>query len=126
MNIPEDLKYTKTHEWVKIEDGIVICGISDYAQQELSDIVLIELPEIGQKVEKEKPMGNLEAVKAVSDIYAPVSGEIIEINEKLNNTPELMNKDPYGEGWTVKIKMSNPEELNKLLTKEEYEKLIEK
>jgi glycine cleavage system H protein len=126
MNIPEDLKYTGTHEWVKLKNDIAICGITDYAQTELSDVVQFEFPEIGTEVKKGKPFATVEAVKAVSDIYAPLSGKLIEINEKIINSPELVNHDPYGDGWMVKIKPSNSEELNDLLVPDDYRELIEK
>ncbi len=125
MLIPEGLKYTKEHEWIKVEGEIGIVGITDYAQNELSDIVFVELPEVGQKVEKGERVATLEAVKTVADVYSPVTGEVVEINEKLSDQPDLINSDPYGEGWIVKIKIENPEELNKLLSAEDYRKLIE-
>ncbi|MDI6839587.1 MAG: glycine cleavage system protein GcvH [bacterium] len=124
MDILEDLKYTKTHEWVKIEGDIVTCGITDYAQSELSDVVFVNLYKIGTFVDKGRPIGTIEAVKAVSDIYAPVSGEIIDVNEGLAKSPNLVNQDPYGEGWMVKIKISNPSELDTLLTAEAYKKTL--
>ncbi len=124
MEIRQDLKYSREHEWAKVEGDIVTEGITDYAQSELSDIVGVELPEAGRKVEKGTPIGTIEAVKAVADIYAIVSGEVVEVNENVVNTPELVNKDPYGEGWLVKIKLSNPQELDELLSFEEYRELI--
>lgn len=124
--IPKDLKYTKTHEWVKIEQDIAIIGITDYAQQELSDIVFVELPSPGKQVKKGEPFGTIEAVKAAADLYAGVSGEVIEINEELKQKPELINHDPYGKGWMIKIKLSDPKEINELLSAEQYEELIEK
>lgn len=125
MNIPEDLKYTQEHEWVKAEGDIAIVGITDYAQSELSDIVYLELPEVGKTLQKGDVITTLEAVKTVADVYTPVSGEIIEVNEKLKDQPGLINEDPYGEGWIVKIRMSNPDELNELLSAEEYKNIIE-
>jgi len=124
MKILENLKYTKTHEWVRVENNIATCGITDYAQSELSDIVFIELSPVGYTVEKEKPFGTIEAVKAVTDLYSPVTGRIIEMNTDLSSSPEIVNNDPYGDGWMVKIEMSNPEELDTLLTPKEYEELI--
>ncbi|MCK4307836.1 glycine cleavage system protein GcvH [candidate division WOR-3 bacterium] len=124
MKILEDLKYAKTHEWVRIENNIATCGISDYAQSELSDVVFIELHPVGSLTEKGSPFGTIEAVKAVTDIYAPLTGKIIEVNAKLSTTPETVNNDPYGEGWMIKIEMSNPEELDSLLTPKEYEELV--
>ncbi len=124
MNIPADLKYSKDHEWARIEGDVAVVGITDYAQNELGDIVYVELPEVGTQVEQGKTFGTIEAVKAVSDLFAPVSGEVVEVNEKLNDSPELVNQDPYGEGWMIKIKMSNPDEVNNLLSKEDYEALL--
>ncbi len=125
MNIPENLKYTKEHEWVKVEGEFAIVGITDYAQGELSDIVYVELPEVGTNLNKGDVITTLEAVKTVADVYSPVSGEIVEVNEKLADEPGLINQDPYGEGWIVKIKISNPDELNDLLGADEYKKVIE-
>ncbi len=122
--VPEELKYTKEHEWVKVDGDVAIVGITDYAQSELGDIVYVELPEVGRKVEKGEAVATIEAVKTAADVYAPVSGEVIEVNSALEEHAELVNKDPYGEGWIVKIKMSNPDELNELLSAEEYRKLI--
>ncbi len=124
MNIPAELKYSKDHEWARIEGDIAVVGITDYAQNELGDIVYVELPEVGTLVEQGKSFGTVEAVKAVSDLFAPVSGEVVEVNEKLNDSPELVNQDPYGEGWMIKVKMSNPDEVNQLLSKEDYEALL--
>ncbi len=124
MNIPAELKYSKDHEWARIEGDIAVVGITDYAQNELGDIVYVELPEVGTPIEQGKSFGTVEAVKAVSDLFAPVSGEVVEVNEKLNDSPELVNQDPYGEGWMIKVKMSNPDEVNQLLSKEDYEALL--
>ena len=124
MKIPENLRYTKEHEWAKMENDMVLIGITDYAQNELGDIVFVELPKIGDTAESMKPCGSIEAVKSVSDIYAPVSGEIIEINQELESNPQLINQDPYGEGWIVKIKMSNPQEWDQLLSPKDYKDLI--
>jgi glycine cleavage system H protein len=124
MEIPKGLKYTKTHEWIKVNGDTATIGITDYAQSELSDIVAIELPKVGKAAEKEKSVAIVEAVKAVSDVYSPVSGEVIEVNEKLVNSPELINKEPYGEGWILKIKIKDPKEIDTLLTADDYEKLI--
>jgi glycine cleavage system H protein len=124
MNVPAELKYTKDHEWAKIEGDVAIVGITDYAQSELGDIMYVELPSVGTTVEAGKPFGTIEAVKAASDLYAPLSGEVIEVNDSLNDSPETVNNDPYGDGWMVKIKLSNPDEANELLTKEQYEELI--
>ncbi len=125
MLIPEGLKYTKEHEWIQVDGEVGIVGITDYAQNELSDIVFVELPEVGQKVAKGERVATLEAVKTVADVYSPVTGEVIEVNERLTDEPDLINRDPYGDGWIVKIKIENPDELNDLLSAEEYEKLVE-
>lgn len=124
MKILEDLKYTKTHEWVRVENSIATCGLTDYAQSELSDVVFIELPPVDSLAEKGNPFGTIEAVKAVTDIYAPLTGKIIEVNAKLSSSPETVNNDPYGEGWMIKIEMSNPSELDTLLSPKEYEELV--
>ncbi len=124
MNIPENLRYTREHEWAKVENDAAVIGITDYAQNELGDIVFVELPKIGDEVESMKPCGSIEAVKSVSDIYAPVSGEVIEVNQELESSPQLTNQDPYGKGWIVKIKMSNPQELDQLLSAEDYQNLV--
>ncbi len=126
MNIPENLKYTEEHEWVKIEGDEVIIGITDFAQSELGDIVYVEVETVGETLDKGEVFGTVEAVKTVSDIYMPVSGEVIEKNEKLDDEPELINKDPYGEGWIIKVKVSNKEELDELLDAEAYKNIIEK
>jgi glycine cleavage system H protein len=119
---PEDLKYSKQHEWVKLEGDIAITGITDFAQKQLTDIVFVELPEKGKKVEANKQMAVIESVKSVSDIFCPVTGEVIEINEELKDNPDIINKDPYGEGWLAKIKIENKDELNNLISSEDYEK----
>ncbi len=124
--IPDDLKYTKTHEWVKLEGNEVTIGITDYAQSELSDIVYVDLPQPGKQVKTGEPFGTIEAVKAVSDLYAPVSGEITAINTELKTAPDLVNKDPYGKGWMVKIKVSDPNELAGTLNAKDYSQSIEK
>ena len=124
MHIPAELKYTKDHEWARIEGDVATVGITDYAQSELGDIVYVELPEIGKKTKQADSFGTIEAVKAVSDLFAPLSGEIIEINHHLSDQPEVINKDPYGAGWLVKIKVSNKSEIAKLLDKTKYEELI--
>ena len=126
MNLPSELKYTKDHEWVRIEGDRGTVGITEYAQGELGDIVFVELPEKGRMVEAGKSFGTIEAVKAVSDLYAPVSGEIVAINEALKDTPEMINKEPYGGGWMVTIKLTNPSEASALLDAGAYQKLIGK
>lgn len=124
MKVPTDLIYTKEHEWIKEKAGIGISGITDYAQNSLGDIVYIELPEIGREIKKNEVFGVIESVKAVSDMFSPVSGRIIDVNESLKNNLELINKDPYGEGWMIKIEMVNINELNELLSFQEYENYI--
>lgn len=124
MNIPEELKYTKDHEWARIEGDIAVIGITDYAQGELGDIVYIELPEVGTELETEQSFGTIEAVKAVSDLFVPISGEVVEINTNLESSPEIVNEDPYGEGWMIKIRFSDRSEVDNLLNKSQYEELI--
>lgn len=126
MEVKAGLKYTKEHEWVKVEGSIATIGITDYAQRELGDVVFVELPKIGTKVEQMKPFGVIEAVKAVSDLFSPLSGEVIEVNNKLESESGLINKDPYGEGWIIKIKANNLAELDSLLSADDYIKLLEK
>ncbi|MEO0137302.1 MAG: glycine cleavage system protein GcvH [candidate division WOR-3 bacterium] len=123
-NVLEGLKYTREHEWAKVEGNIVITGITDYAQSELSDIVMVEPPKIGTTIKAGDAVGTIEAVKAVSDLFAPVSGEVIEVNEKVIKDPGIINRDPYNEGWLYKIKMSNPAEVENLLSAEQYRELI--
>ncbi len=124
MNIPADLKYTKDHEWVKIEGDIAIVGITEFAQGELGDIVYVEIETEGETLERETIFGSIEAVKTVSDLFMPLSGEILELNSALEANPELVNSDPYGEGWMVKIKVSDVGELDQLLKAEEYSSLL--
>ena len=120
MNVPKNLKYSKTHEWVRVEGNVAIVGVTDHAQEELTDIVYVETPGVGTQVEAAKGCAVVESVKAASDIYAPVSGEITEANEELSEAPELVNEDPYGKGWLFKIKMNDPAELNDLLSPDDY------
>ena len=120
MTYPNDFRYTKDHEWVRAEGDTGTVGITDHAQKELGDIVYVDLPKVGARAEKGKPVGSVESVKAVSDVYAPVSGEVIEINELLTTAPEKLNEDPHGEAWLVKIRMSDAGELNDLMAAEEY------
>jgi len=120
MNVPENLYYTEEHEWVAVNGDVATIGITDYAQGELGDVVFVELPEVGTQVKQMEPFGTIEAVKAVSDLFAPVSGEVVEINSKLSDEPEIVNKDPYGEGWMIKVKMSDTSELDGLLSPETY------
>jgi glycine cleavage system H protein len=121
---PENLRYTKEHEWVRVEGDIGIIGVTFHAQKELGDIVYVDLPKAGTVVQQSKTIGSVESVKAVSDIYTPVSGEVIEVNASLAESPEILNKDPYGSGWLVKIKLSEPEEAGKLLTALEYQAYV--
>ncbi|PVW17268.1 glycine cleavage system protein GcvH [Marixanthomonas spongiae] len=124
MNIPENLKYTKDHEWIKIEDGIATVGVTDFAQSELGDIVYVEVETVDETMDREEVFGTVEAVKTVSDLFLPLSGEIVEFNENLEEEPEKVNSDPYGEGWMIKIKYSNPEELEDLLDAAAYKEII--
>ncbi|KPJ50740.1 glycine cleavage system protein H [candidate division TA06 bacterium DG_26] len=124
MVIPKELKYTKEHEWVKVEGNVATIGITDYAQEQLSDIVYLELPAPGTKAVQMKPLGTIEAVKAVTDIYAPLSGEVSEVNEEVKNSPGTINQDPYGAGWILKLKVSDSKELGNLLSSADYEKLL--
>ena len=124
MNIPGNLKYTNDHEWIRVEGQTGIVGISDFAQNELGDVVFIEVETIGETLAKHEAFGTIEAVKTVSDMFMPVSGEVLEVNAELENKPELINKDPYGKGWVVKIKISNPAELNELLDADQYKGII--
>ncbi|HBF87435.1 MAG TPA: glycine cleavage system protein GcvH [Bacteroidales bacterium] len=124
MNVPKNLKYTKDHEWIRVEGNEAYIGVTDFAQGELGDIVFIEVETVGETLKKEEVFGTIEAVKTVSDMFMPASGEIIEFNEELEGTPDLINKDPYGKGWIVKISLSNATELNQLLDFAEYTELI--
>ena len=124
MNIPQSLKYTKEHEWVREDSDTVTVGITDHAQGELGDIIFVEFPEIGQKVEKDERCGTIEAVKTVADLFAPISGTGIEINETLDDSPESVNNDPYGDGWMVKISVSEPGELDNLMSADQYQEMI--
>jgi glycine cleavage system H protein len=126
MNFPENLKYTTDHEWIRIEGQFGWIGITDHAQSELGDIVYIEIPTIGAKIEKGKSFGTIEAVKAVSDLFAPVNGEIVEINDEIKIHPEIVNKDPYGGGWMVKIIIADPTQLTTLLDAQAYKSTIGK
>ena len=125
MNIPQELKYTKDHEWVQIEDNIATVGITDFAQGELGDIVYVEVDTLDETVDCEAVFGTVEAVKTVSDLFAPLTGKIIVFNDELTSTPELVNSDPYGQGWMVKIEIENPDEIDNLLTHEAYSALIQ-
>ena len=124
MNIPGDLRFSKEHEWVRLEGDIATIGITDYAQGELGDIVFVEVDTIGDEVALEEVFGTIEAVKTVSDMFSPISGEVLEFNETLEDNPELVNSDPYHAGWIVKIKLANPAEFDALLTASDYADLI--
>ena len=124
MNIPAELKYTKDHEWISLEGDIATVGITDFAQSELGDIVYVEVETLDQTLEKDEVFGTVEAVKTVSDLFLPLAGEIIEFNESLESDPEKVNSDPYGEGWMIKIKVSDVNDFNELLSSEAYKELI--
>lgn len=124
MEAPPGLKYSKEHEWVSTEESIATVGITDHAQEQLGEIVYIELPSIGEKVSKDDPFGVVESVKAVSDIYAPVSGTVVAVNEDLPESPEVVNEDPYGDGWLIKVKVSDPADLDDLMDSAEYEEMV--
>ena len=124
MNIPSELKYTKDHEWISLEGDIATVGITDFAQRELGDIVYVEVETIGETLNADEVFGTVEAVKTVSDLFLPVSGEIIEFNESLEDTPEQVNLDPYSNGWMIKMKVSNIDDLSSLLNAEQYQELI--
>jgi len=124
MNIPEDLRYTRDHEWVLLEDGIVIVGITDFAQTELGDIVYVELPMVGSNVKATETFGNVESVKSVSDLFSPINGVVADINTRLGDSPELVNSDPYGEGWLIRIEPKDVGEVDQLLTSDEYSDYI--
>ncbi|MDB4835026.1 glycine cleavage system protein GcvH [Cyclobacteriaceae bacterium] len=124
MNFPKELKYTKDHEWVKIEGDIATVGVTDFAQSELGDIVYVEVETVGEELEKEAVFGTIEAVKTVSDLFLPVNGEVLEFNEAVEESPERVNEDPYGDGWLIKLKVENIADLESLLSAEEYEQEI--
>jgi len=125
-DVPEDLRYTRTHEWVRAdEDGLYTIGITDHAQEQLGDLVFVELPEIGRHCEADEACMVVESVKAASDVYSPVAGEVVEVNEALADSPELVNKDPYGEGWMIRIRPDDPKALEGLMDAEAYRALIE-
>ena len=124
MNIPVNLKYTKEHEWIRVEGEVAYVGITDYAQSELGEIVFVDVDSVGETIEQGAVFGSVEAVKTVSDLNMPATGEVLEFNEALNDQPELVNNDPYGEGWMVKITVNNPAELDNLLDAEGYKAII--
>jgi glycine cleavage system H protein len=124
MKYPENLRYTKEHEWVRVEGDLGVIGITDHAQHELGDIVYVDLPKMGASVELGKSLGSVESVKAVSDIYSPVSGEVVEVNETLGQSPEKLNQDPHGAAWLVKVRMSAPDQLKTLLSAADYQTYV--
>jgi len=124
MNVPQNLKYTKDHEWVLVEGDVVTVGITDFAQGELGDIVYVEIETVGESIDHEDVFGSVEAVKTVSDLFMPISGEILEFNDKLDADPELVNSDPYGDGWMIKVKVSDASQLSNLLDADAYSALI--
>ena len=124
--IPSDLKYTKEHEWVRVENNIATIGITDYAAGELGDIVFVELPKVGAKVQQMKSFGTIEAVKAISDMFSPITGEVVEINNDLASEAAIINQDPFGHGWIIKVRFTNAGELNSLLSAADYEALLKK
>lgn len=124
MNIPANLKYTKDHEWIRVEGDTAFVGVTDFAQGELGDIVYVEIETQGETLSSEEVFGTVEAVKTVSDLFMPVSGEILEVNPELESNPEVVNKDPYGKGWMIKVKLNNPSEADSLLTAEQYGEII--
>lgn len=126
MNFPEEFKYTEDHEWILIEDDVVTIGITDFAQDQLGDIVFVELPEVGDSLEVGKSFGVVESVKAVSDVYAPVSGEVVEVNEELPDDPEVLNNSPYGDGWMIKLKLADTTALDALMDVAAYQEFVEK
>jgi glycine cleavage system H protein len=124
MPSPSDRRYTKEHEWVRVEDNMGTVGITDYAQDQLGDIVYVDLPSVGTQVKQLEKLGEIESVKAVSDLYSPVSGEVVEVNQGVNDRPELVNQSPYEEGWLVRVRLADPAELDNLLTAKQYDELI--
>lgn len=124
MNIPRDLRYTPSHEWVRVKGEVATVGVTDYAQQQLSDLTFVELPEPGDEVSVSDEVGVIESVKAASDLYAPVSGRILEVNRRVVDQPEIVNSDPYGEGWLFKVSLSNPDDLGELLDADQYEERV--
>ena len=124
MNIPEELRYTEEHEWVKLDGNVATVGITDFAQSELGDIVYLEIDTLDTEINSNDVFGTVEAVKTVSDLFMPVNGKVIEVNSSLEDNPEVVNDDPYGEGWIIKIEVSNPSDINALMSSEEYKNLI--
>lgn len=124
MNVPSNLKYTKDHEWIKVDGDVATVGVTDFAQSQLGDIVFIEIETVGETLAKEEVFGTIEAVKTVSDMFMPVGGEVLEVNPKISEQPDVVNKDPYGDGWMIKVKLSNPAEVNELLSPDQYKATI--
>ena len=124
MNFPNDVKYTKEHEWIRLEGDVAYVGITDYAQEQLGDIVFVDIQTVGETLAADEVFGTIEVVKTISDLFLPVAGEVLEQNEALEEQPELVNKDPYGEGWLIKVRMTDPAEYDALLSAADYEKLI--
>ena len=125
MAFPEDVRYTREHEWARLERGLVTIGITSYATDQLGDVVFVELPEVGRKLEAMKPFGVVEAVKTVSDLYAPIAGEVAEVNHALTDNPALVNQEPFGEGWMIRVRPANPDDVKGLLSSGDYERLVE-
>ncbi len=125
MGYPSDVRYTREHEWARPGDGLVTVGITNYATEQLGDVVFVELPPVGKEVDAGKPFGVVEAVKTVSDLYAPVSGQVVEVNGALAKNPALVNQEPYGEGWMIRLKPRDPAEISRLLSNADYEKMLE-
>ena len=123
-NVPEDLHYSKDHEWVRVDGDVAIIGITDYAQNSLGDVVYVELPKAGEEFSANEPFGSVESVKAVSDVFAPMSGEVTEVNEALKETPEKINEDPYGEGWMVRVRLTDPSEADSLMDVNAYKESL--
>lgn len=124
MSIPKDLRYSEEHEWVRVEGNLVKIGITDFAQHELGDIVFVELPEVGDEIKADEPFGSVESVKTVSELYAPISGKVVEVNEELGDSPEFVNESPYENAWMIVIEASDLSEVEKLMTPEQYEEMI--
>ncbi|MDH7569465.1 MAG: glycine cleavage system protein GcvH [Armatimonadota bacterium] len=125
MNLPQDLKYAKSHEWVRVQDDLATIGITDFAQEQLGEVVYLELPEVGRLLHQDESFGSIESVKAVSDLVSPVSGEIVEVNDELVDTPEAVNEDPYGAGWMVVVRLDDPGELDELMSADAYQAFLE-
>ncbi len=124
MNFPENLKYTSEHEWIRMDGDVAYVGITDYAQEQLGDIVFVDVPTVGETLEANEVFGTIEVVKTISDLFLPVGGEVVELNEALEENPELVNKDPYGEGWIIKLNVTDPAQIEGLLDAEGYKKVI--